>query len=70
MFQVLSNTQSHFDRPDLGTNCLQRLSARDFFLCSQGLKFGPIPNGILVTCFPNFEKKNNLRKKKVFINQK
>ena len=37
----------------------------DFFLCSQGpnfLNFGPIPDGIQVTFFPNFEKKSQSSK--------
>ena len=40
-------------------------TSRDFFWCSYGLKFSPIPNGIYVTFFTSLEKKNNRPKKKI-----
>ena len=39
-------------------------SCRDFFWCPQGPKFGPFPNGIQVTFFPNLKKKSQPQKKK------
>ena len=62
MFQVLSNTQSYFNRPDLGPTVCKGYQPKIFW-CSQGPKFWPHSQWSLGDFFPNFEKNPNFQKK-------
>ena len=47
-----SDQDQHFVGPDLGQNCLKRLSADDIICCKQGRDKAKIIGGALVFTFP------------------